>query len=202
MDETPEKKRRLANAVKELPSWKKKLLTFSLAVAVVGGGVKASSMILARQQPAPAAVSSKAGGSGQQGSDLPGVSSNFVGKTPARGSNTAESPEPQAAEPTFTEKSSGWIFRLALSIFVGLIVGIFFRMFIKTMAVVAVLAVAGFAALSYFKVLHIDVTTLKDNYDSVAGWAQGQAGKIKDVVMAALPSTTSAFVGFFFGFKK
>jgi uncharacterized membrane protein (Fun14 family) len=70
------------------------------------------------------------------------------------------------------------------------------------MAVVAALALAAFAALSYFKVLHIDVTTMKQNYDSAFGWAQGQAGKIKDVVMAALPSATSAVVGFFFGFKK
>lgn len=204
-DPSEARSRRFANAVVELPSWKKKILAVSLVAALVGGGAKGASMVFMRQETKQAQADSPNVQVKSSEGSMSANSSGFAGSGSAATSADATTP-PSATttipSPSFTERSSGWIFKLGLSIFVGVVFGTIFRMFIKSMAVLAAIVAVTITGLSYFKVLNIDFTKMKTHYDSATSWAKDQTVRLKDVVMGALPSTTMAAVGFFLGFKK
>jgi uncharacterized membrane protein (Fun14 family) len=191
---------RFSGAVAELPTWKKRLLAIALVAALLGGGGHLATLLSA--EPRPAATTPA--GEVVVNDVPPGGASGFVGQHGPSSADAAGTPPVQTDAParSWTEALSGWVFRVGLSIFAGVVIGTIFRMFIKTMAALAALVVGAIVVLSYFKVLPIDFATMRTNYDSFAGWAQGQIGGLKDAVMNTLPSAMSATVGFFLGFKK
>ncbi len=201
--------RRVAIAVAEMPSWKKRLMLLTMIAGILGGGAKLATMFTEKSSD-QAAVSQnvEVSRTAADGDTLrPENSSGFIGgRTDATNSPTTagtySDTTTAAPEPSTTAKVSSWVAKIGLSIFVGLIVGTIFRMFVKTMAVIAAVAIAAIVALSYFQVINVDFTTMKENYDSFAGWAQAQVGKFKDVVLTSLPSAGSALAGFVLGLKK
>jgi uncharacterized membrane protein (Fun14 family) len=202
--------RRVAMAVAEMPSWKKRLLMLTLTAGLVGGGAKVATMFTERASDRAATtqgVSVSATPPATSAGSQPGNSSGFVGSQ-STGANAGKTDRTQPVATTtepelsMTAKVSSWVARIGLSVFAGLVIGTIFRMFVKTMAVIAAVAIAAIVALSYFKVINVDFTTMKENYDSFAGWAQGQAGKLKDAALAYLPSATSGLAGFVLGLKK
>ena len=92
--------------------------------------------------------------------------------------------------------------KLGLSFAAGLIAGVFFRIYLKTMAALAAVATAGFVGLSYFEVLDLDLGIMRENYDTARDWTGEQAGRVKDLFLGIFPSATAAGAGFVFGVMK
>ena len=92
--------------------------------------------------------------------------------------------------------------KLGVSVVVGFVVGWLFRMFVKTMALIAMLGVGAFAALSYFGVMNVDMTQAQHAFNSATEWITTQGTKLFDVVKAHLPSTGGAGLGAFLGFRR
>ena len=200
-DEGSVQRHKLSHAVAELPSWKKRLLALTMMAALIGGGAQLAMMVTAKQRPVaetspPARV--------EASERMPDGASGFLNGQPSGGSAQSEPAAAPVAdvELSRTERIAGWMFRVGLAVFVGVVVGTIFRMFIKTMAALAAIIVTAIVVLSYFQVINVDFSTMKANYESAAAWAKGEAVKLKDLVLAALPSTTSAAIGFFLGFKR
>lgn len=201
--------RRVAMTVAEMPSWKKRLLMLTLTAGLVGGGAKVATMFTERSTDRAATTQNIAVMPAPANADgsQPGNSSGFVagqstGAAPMNADGTQPVTGTAEPEPSRTATVSTWVAKVGISVFIGLVVGTIFRMFVKTMAVISAVAIAAIVALSYFKVINIDFTTMKENYDTFAGWAQGQVGKLKDVTLAYLPAASSGVVGFVLGLKK
>jgi uncharacterized membrane protein (Fun14 family) len=79
-------------------------------------------------------------------------------------------------------------------------VGYAFRKFVKTMAILTGVVLAGVAALTYFDI--VDLSSVKLGVERSAGWATKVATHAKDYVMTWFPSTVTSFVGFAAGFMK
>ena len=90
--------------------------------------------------------------------------------------------------------------KIGLSLFIGLVAGIFFRAFIVKAAAITALAIVGIAALAYFQVL--DFSIFKTNLDAANEHARANAESIKGWLMSFAPSTTGALIGFFLGFMR
>jgi len=91
---------------------------------------------------------------------------------------------------------------IGVSFIVGFILGWAFRVFVKTMAMIAALATALFFGLSYFNVMNIDLSKAEKQYDSGKTWLVDQAGRLKDAVKTHLPSSGATFLGLFVGFRR
>jgi uncharacterized membrane protein (Fun14 family) len=176
--------------------WKKKLLALFLLVAAVGAVMRVPAWINP-PEPDPAEQRVLA----REGSAAPSESRGFVGSEQRTGesSTTADSAPGQLP---WTARLGGWMAKLGLSFAGGLVLGVFFRSFLKTMAAITAVVVVGLVSLSYFEVLNIDFTTMRQNYDSFSSWISDQGYRFKDMIVAFLPSATSAAVGFFVGFIR
>ena len=91
--------------------------------------------------------------------------------------------------------------RVGFSLFVGVIVGLLFRTFIRIALSISALVIAGATALSFFHI-NIDMTVVKADASQTTHWLTHQAYVLKGMLFHALPSSTSASLGFIFGFKK
>lgn len=219
----PSPVRRVGREMAALSGWKKALLGFFLVLAVAGAGLWVHGRLNAETvQPSVSTADAESPRLSTEGSPSDGedfTAQGFVSPntartmrtTPTPGDGVASEDEPtveptEVAEPTlqlpWTGRLGGWMVKLGLSFAVGLVLGVFFRTFLKTMAVVTAVAVAGIVGLSYFEILPIDFTTMRANYDTAAGWIGGQAERIRDVAMAFLPSATAGGFGFFVGFLR
>ena len=181
---------RLASEFLGMSGTKKKILTGFVLLAVIGAGLMLPSLIDRWRQPANSAQV-------QVEQQPPGAQAFLdTGRTGDQRTQTSD-----RAETPWTAKLGGWMARLGLSFAGGLIVGIFFRAFVKTMAMITALAVAAIAALGYFGI--IDVDSVRSGADSAAGWATARGQEVNDVVLRVLPPAGTGVVGFFFGlFKK
>ena len=103
---------------------------------------------------------------------------------------------------TWTEWFSTKGVRFGLSFLGGFAIGYAFRTFLKTMAVLTALAATSILLLSYFNVYNIDFSQVQDKWDSNSEWISTQASKLKDFLWTYLPSSTTAFVGFFIGMLR
>jgi uncharacterized membrane protein (Fun14 family) len=178
-------------AVKSMPRWKKSLIGLSLVLALVGGGAQIASAIGARSVREEAA-----------GESAPQTTPGTSGLLPAGSAETSTPPEEVAPPPSPLQRMAPHLTRIGGSFFAALVLGMIFRTFIKTAAMITAGAAGLFFVLTYFNVLNLDVAGMQTQYDSVVGWVSTQAGRLKDVVFAALPSSTSAAAGFFVGFKR
>ncbi len=203
----PQKTRPAARVAAEfvgLSPWKKKLLSLFIVVASIGGLMWTHATFISESNATPPAFMS--GDDTRPNADLPPNSRGFI-------DDTSDGLAEAADEAGVTEGQSdwklpwhgrlgGWLARLGVSFAVGLIVGVFFRAFLKTMAAVTAVVVGGIVCLSYFEVFDIDFDAMRQNADTASGWAKDQAGGLKNIVVNFLPSATAATVGGFTGFLR
>ncbi len=200
-------KKGLSHAVQTMPRWKKTMLVLSLVVGVAGLGVQAASSLLRKTAPiTPTAATHVAPGattSGTPGSSFVGQGGNgFVGGQAVPPGDAGSVSSPPAEGESISEKSTPYVTRIGFSVFVGGVVGFIFRTFIKMAAGITAMFLAGVLALSYFHVFNIDMTSVKSQTATASAWVSDQAHRAKDMLFNALPSSTAAGAGFFFGFKR
>ncbi len=209
LDAPVQSKSAIRQAVKHMPSWKWKLLGFSLVTGCIGVGGEAASYFLKHPQPAPVVTQSTPVSPGSI--NLPSGSSGFVGSQPADGNTYPQSPPvPPAAPaaspaspdaPTMTDLITPFMSHFGFSLFVGVIVGLIFRTFVRmTILFTALVALVG-VAFAHFHI-NIDLTSVKNESAQATSWLTDQGYRIKDMLFHALPSSTAAGIGFLFGFKK
>jgi uncharacterized membrane protein (Fun14 family) len=190
-----------------LPSWKRKLLGVSLVVGLVGVGGEAATTLLKRTaQPPPSTVAPASDGSTAAPRSMPSGSSGFVSGQPSAAPTGTAAPSDSTAQATdkqtLTEKITPWLRRVGLSFFIGIVIGVVFRTFIKVTAGLVVVIGGIILALSYFHVLNIDMSSVQTQYSSATAWLGDQVSRLKDAVLHSLPSSSSAAAGFLSGFKK
>lgn len=205
--DAPGRQAPLARAAGELagmPRWKKKLLAGFLVFAIIGAGMRAAAW-LDRGPDQPAA--SEAIERSADGAVAEGDSRSFIdtSRGPRDGpSGGEESTEPADAPRSvpWTGRLGGWMAKIGLSFAVGLVLGVFFRAFLKTMAMITALVVAGIVAMSYFDVLGFDFSTMRQNFEALTGWAGERGYALKDFVVGVLPSAGAGVFGFVVGFLR
>lgn len=175
-----------------MSGFKKKLLSLFLVVAAVGGAFRVPAYFTAGAEPLPSLDSSAVESRG----------ASFTGEAGTSADDDLEPARAESADIGWKAKVGGWMAKLGLSFAGGLIAGVFFRIYLKTMAALAAVATAGFIGLSYFEVINLDFTVMRDNYDSATAWLNSQAGRVKDLMLTIFPSATAAGTGFFAGVLK
>lgn len=211
---------RVAGEMLGMSPWKKKTLAAFLFIAAVGGVLWVAGWVTVRNAPAsaPEQVASQVEDEDRslRNPDLPGASFVDGRRAPDSGTSTSDSAadttseaETPAAADADTGRSlpwtahvGGWMAKLGLSFAGGLVIGIFFRTFLKTMAAITALAAALLVGLSYFELVNVDFTTMRTNYDSFAGWLADQGWRFKELVVGILPSAVFAGFGFLVGFLR
>ncbi|HSV12644.1 MAG TPA: FUN14 domain-containing protein [Tepidisphaeraceae bacterium] len=197
----------VGHVIRTLPSWKRKLIGISLVMGAVGAGGQLASSSL-QSHPTPPVNSSGTPAANATPTDAPPAPNGargFVSSTPAPKGDAPATPPAivgQDTSPTMTQRVSPWMTRVGLSFFVGIVVGLVSRMFLKIAAGITVLIGGVILALSYFHVLNVDMSSVKTEYASASAWLGDQAVRLKDMVLHALPSTSSAAAGFLSGFKR
>lgn len=122
---------------------------------------------------------------------------------PPDGSSTmVDSSQPTPPQPATTEPDDAWKARWSergakwgLSFLGGFAIGLATRTFLKAVAILGALAVCSVLALSYFRVVNIDLSTARDQWTTHGEWITQQAVKLRDVLWSHLPSSTAAIVG-------
>lgn len=174
----------LQDHVGRLHGFQIKSVIISLVLGVVGlAGWGLSSLSPATNQTPDVQITQPASGSG------------FVNTTEAKA-------EFEKIKESWTEWFSKHGAKLGFGFAGGFAIGFAFRTFIKTMATLTTLAVIVFGALSYFKVLNVDMSSVQKAWESNSEWLMTQAGKLKDVAISHLPSSSTGFAGMFFGMKR
>ena len=192
---------RVAGELLGMSAFKKKLLSTFLFVAAVGGVLCLPELFDKGTKPTPPAAEARSIEAGAADAGRRG----FVGDAPpasARDADDTPAAEPEPTTSPWKSRLGYWMARLGLSFAAGLILGIFFRSFIKTMAAITALVATTLVALSYFQVLNVDFTLMKENYGTFSGWLNSQAWHLKDSIGGVLPSTVATACGFFFGFRR
>jgi uncharacterized membrane protein (Fun14 family) len=108
----------------------------------------------------------------------------------------------QTEPPSLVARLSPNATRIGGSVVAGFVLGWIFRAFVKTMAFFALLAGAALMALSYFGVINVDLSSAREHYASVMHWLSDQGMRLKDVVIAHLPSSSGGAVGAYLGFRR
>ena len=188
---------KVAGELVAISPWKKKLLAVFLVLAAVGAAMWVPARLSRSMADDPEqreAVRRDA---------VPPGASGFVAEGDRTGDGTVSTADSREEAPLpWQARLGGWMAKLGLSFAGGLVLGVFFRSFLKTMAAITALVVVGIVALSYFEVINVDFTTMRQNYDSAAGWVTEQGYRFKDAITTFLPSAASAGVGFFVGFIR
>ncbi len=188
----------LAHAFRTMPKWKVLALVASLVVGVLGVGAQLASrnlhhaqpqVVVTHAAPAPTAVA-------------PPGSSGFVG------GGQPTTPDPQTtttttvpAQSTATDWLSPKVAAIGFSFFIGLVVGVISRAFLKVATLLAALVVAAIAAAHYFNI-NLDLSSVQAQAGQATTWMSGQLSQFKDFIFAHLPSAGSATAGFLFGMKR
>ncbi len=92
--------------------------------------------------------------------------------------------------------------RIGVSILAGFVLGWLFRAFIRTVAFFALLGAAVLGALSWFRVVNIDMSSAQGEYATAMHWLYAQATLLKHAVIAHLPSTGGGTLGAFLGLRR
>ncbi len=207
---------RVVGEIFALSPWRKALLTLFAVVAAAGSVMwvhgRMNAQTIVTERPADRGVLLSDDGSGIRPGGETAIGQHYLGGNdiPPDGldaDDTAPAESTEVEETTtlklpWTGRLGGWMFRLGLSFVLGLVLGIFFRTFLKTMAVITAVLIGAIVVASYFNVLPVDFSKMRDNYDTAAGWLHGQADAIKGLAMTFLPSATAGGLGFFVGFLR
>jgi len=179
--------------VATMPRSYKLVLLLAFALAAFGGVGWAVSH--------GAATTAEQSQSSSANSSVPASHSGFVGDTGM--------PSPTQTSATTASQPDGLIAKLSpnatrigVSVVIGFILGWIFRAFLKTMAFFCMLGAAILFALSYFGVLNVDFSAAREHYASAVHWLTDQSTKLKDAVLAHLPSSGGGAVGAFLGFRR
>jgi uncharacterized membrane protein (Fun14 family) len=196
----------LTRAFRTMPGWKIKLLGLGLVVGVVGLVAQFVSSGLRHTAPVATTPPTHVAPAGP-GAVAPPGASGFVGGQPTSDTGaTTPTPAPDATAPaqppSLTDKLTPTITKVGFSLFIGVVVGVVFRTFIRMAAALTVVVVAAAAALSYFHVINVDLSSVKAQSGQVTSWLVDQGMRLKDMIFAHLPSTTAAGAGFLFGMKR
>jgi len=196
-------KTRLKNApehfaahVATMPRWHKLILLLGVVLAIAGGigwmmsrttsdtGTRVTTVT------APNAPTAPAG------------SSRFIDGRNTPADSTTTMTVTQVEPPSLVARLSPNATRIGGSVVAGFVLGWIFRAFLKTMAFFALLAGAALMALSYFGVINVDLSSAREHYASVMHWLSDQGMRLKDVVIAHLPSSSGGAVGAYLGFRR
>jgi uncharacterized membrane protein (Fun14 family) len=215
-----EKTPALKHAIKSMPHWKWRLLTFGLVIGMIGVAGQAYTFFSGQTPPAnaPAAQQTTAPQTtaARSVSPAPPVgSSGFVGGQTPAGSYPQNPPTPganpqatpvadssQAAPPDYSQLWKPFMTKVGFSLFVGIFVGVLFRAFFRIAMLISLLIVGAAMGLSYFHILNVDLTSVKTETAQATNWLADQGYRLKDMLFHALPSSTSAGIGFILGCKR
>lgn len=187
--------KRFAQHIVALHFGQKLLLGIALAMAIGGGVMQlmhpASLPPEPRHTTAPPVTPSSPGGRGFVSSD-------------ASPTDTSTSPDTtEEVVPAAPSRVPPWMTRVGASLIVGYIAGWLFRVFIKTATLITSVGIAIVMALSYFHVVNVDFTAAAERDSKTAmAWAIDQGDHLRKALVAHLPSSTSATVGGFLGFRR
>ncbi len=194
----------LTHAIKTMPRWKWRLLGLALVIGCIGVAGQVSTYL--KSTPAPGHASNVPQAM-QPSPTTPAIgapagSSGFVAGQPS-----SSTPAPDATPQAQVEPESSFIWkalmtRVGFSLFIGVIVGVIFRVFLRTALLISALIVSAAMALSYFHIMNVDLTMVKAQTAQATNWISDQGYRLKDVLFHALPSSTSAGIGFFLGLKR
>jgi uncharacterized membrane protein (Fun14 family) len=174
-----------------------RLTTFQLimVIAAVGAGIAGLFGMKWRDVGAP----------GKQGDASPAVVSGEHGRSFVSGAPAPSSDEP-AASAAPLQPWSEWLgtrgVQIGFAFLGGFAIGFAFRAFLKTMAVLTALAIVSIFLLSYFRVINVDFTMVREQWNSNSEWILAQATKLKDVVWQYLPSSTAGVAGLIVGMVR
>lgn len=188
MDETRSRKRvGLLEQARRVPVWGKVFLAVAVLLAVGGAvGLAVNGAAAVERKEAAGGVN---------------VPANARGFAPSS-SDEAPGAKDQSVDLGPLGKYSPEATRLGVSVVGGFVVGWLFRAFLKMAMLLALLGVGVMVALSYFGVMNVDLSAAREHYASAAHWLTDQAGRMKDVVLAHLPSGGGGAVGAWLGFRR
>jgi uncharacterized membrane protein (Fun14 family) len=172
-----------------MPVWHKKVLLLGVVLAIVGFGGQVMGYFAG-------SVSSPSTRRETSSANVPNSANAFDTRT-ARPSETDAEPSTP-----WWQKLSPRATKIGVSLVIGFFVGFLFRAFLKTMAMVTAVIVAILLALSYFNVLNIDFTAAREHYQSAAHWLSDQAWRLKDAIVAHIPSGAAGVFGAFMGMRR
>jgi uncharacterized membrane protein (Fun14 family) len=173
-DSNQEARPRMIHAVKTMPRWKWKLLGIGLSIGCIGAAGQAASHFLVA--PAP------------------------VQQTAPASPSTVTTPPPSS--PTLTDALAPFMSKFGFSLFIGIVVGLIFRTFIRLALTMSVITIGCAMAVSYLFHINIDMTVVKADTSQAVNWMTDQGYRLKDMMFHVLPSSTAASLGFLFGFKR
>jgi len=182
----PRERPHLIQHLRRLSPFQIKLLSTAFAIGVVGFVIYAAAELGRPDLPKAKAPSVQAANSGFVDTDNSG-----------RDSTTDSAP----AE-TWTGWFGGKGAKLGFGFVGGFIIGFIFRTFVKMMTLITFVFVGILAALNYFHILNIDFTAVHRAYENNADWINDQAMRLKDLLVAHLPSTTTGAAGVWFGTRR
>lgn len=193
----PTLKRRAADNVKKqyssLPSWKKRLLIVSFLVALVGA---IGTVIGFFQSKPPEQVQAQA-----TVESLRTDAASGANLTPEQQAKLDQATaQVKAAGHWFYQKTAPHLAKIGFGFVIGFILGFAFRQFIKTMAVLAAIALVAGAAAAYFG--YLDLGVFRSNLTASTGWVSDQLTGAKDIILKFIGASLSGTVGFVIGFMR
>jgi uncharacterized membrane protein (Fun14 family) len=197
-------KTRLKNApehfaahVATMPRWHKMVLLLGVVLAIAGGIGWLTTRVASDTGTRVTTVNTP------PTAQTPAGSSGFVdGRNAPADTTTTTTVVTQTEPPSLVARLSPNATRIGGSVVAGFVLGWIFRAFVKTMAFFALLAGAALMALSYFGVINVDLSSAREHYASVMHWLSDQGMRLKDVVIAHLPSSSGGAVGAYLGFRR
>jgi uncharacterized membrane protein (Fun14 family) len=181
--------------VATMPRWHKMVLLLGVVLAIAGGIGWMTTHSTSDTGTRVTTVNTPT-------AQTPPGSSGFVDGRNAPADTTTTTTVVTAEPPSLVARLSPNATRIGGSVVAGFMLGWIFRAFLKTMAFFALLAGAALMALSYFGVINVDLSSAREHYASVMHWLSDQGMRLKDVVIAHLPSSSGGAVGAYLGFRR
>lgn len=100
----------------------------------------------------------------------------------------------------FYDKTAPQLWRIGIGFFIAFILGFMARQFLKTMAVLAAVAVVLAAVAVYFGLL--DSGGLKSNVTTGTGWVMDRLDSMKETLLKFVGTSLSGTAGFVIGFMR
>jgi uncharacterized membrane protein (Fun14 family) len=170
-----------------MPGSHRMLLTLALFLAGAGGVGQISTILSQGNSASPTVQTSDQTSAGSRG---------FVSDQSAPAASAPEE------SPTLVQKWSPAATRVGFSFIVGFVVGWVFRAFLKLTSAIAAAGMAIMGALTYFRIINIDMSSAQQQYDSAMHWLTDQSWRAAQAIIAHIPGSASSFAGMFIGFRR
>ncbi len=179
-----------------MPRWHKLVLLLGVGLAIAGGIGWMTSRAASDSGRRVTTVTSNS-------ASAPAGSSKFIdgGASPSDSTITTTTTT-REEPPTLIGRLSPNATRIGGSVVAGFVFGWIFRAFLKTVTFFVLLAGAALLALSYFGVINVDLSSAREHYASALHWLSDQGERLKDAVIAHLPSSGGGTLGAFLGFRR